>query len=194
MKTVKLKKFRLKNKDKSVEKTLPKVLRKAPNQLRIPITEMTYRDLKKAAVSRGLEFESAVKFDFPALHSWLDKTWNNPIDIDLLDDFDNYIETELLTIGRQDLIHPQLRLGYIGEKSDEEGNIKIKKPKVERVKKPKREKTDTGLFVGTKKALTYQLQKEGVDLATTITKVLEQFSDASEKSIKIWWKKSQKDG
>lgn len=162
--------------------------------LKTHIEDMTYRDLKKAVIVRGIPFELAAKSDFPALHSWLHKHMDNDISINRLDKYDNWVEESLKLIGRFDNIHPQLRLGYVGEKSDNEGKIIIKKTREIKPKKEKREKTETGLYKGTKKALTYESEKAGLSIEETVTKVLEVFEDASEKSIKIWYKKSKRGG
>ena len=169
-----------------------KKVKKTPENFRVPIENMTYRDLKRAVVCRGMEFEEVIKGDFCRLNSWLHKNYMNDIDDGLLDKYDDWLDEELKKTGNFESVHPQLRLGYIGEKSEEEGPIKVKKVKVEREKKEKREKTEEGLFKGTKKALTYQCEKEGLSLDDTVAKVMEIFPDASSKSIKIWFKKSKR--
>lgn len=163
-----------------------------PEVLRIPVENMTYKDLKRAVVSRGMDFEEVVKGDFYKLNSWLHKNYNNDVDMGLLERYDDWLDEELRHLGHTENVHPQLRLGYIGDKSEDDGPIKVKKVKTEKVQKEKREKTEEGLFKGTKKALTFQCEKEGLTLEETIEKVKELFEDASDKSIKIWYKKSKR--
>ena len=175
---------------KKVKKSKSKSL---PEELRVPIQDMTYKDMKRSVVARGMPFEEVITGDFYKLNSWLHKNYNNDIDLDLLDEYDNWLESELIAFGSGDMVHPGLRLGYIGEKDTEENVIKLKKIKPERKTKEKREKTENGLFKGTKKALTFQCANEGLSLEDTINKVIENFEDASDKSIKIWYKKAKRD-
>lgn len=163
-----------------------------PEELRIPVQDMTYKDLRRAVVVRGMPFEQVVAGDFFKLNSWLHNNYSNDVELDLLDEYDEWMENELISIGSGNMIHPSLRLGYIGEKDTEENTIKLKKIKVEKKPKEKREKTEEGLFKGTKKALTFQCANDGLSLEDTITKVMEQFDDASDKSIKIWYKKAKR--
>ena len=91
------------------------------------------------------------------------------------------------------MIHPSLRLSYVGDKSEDFKALEVI-PKKDRPKKEKvvKEKTEQGIYSGTKKALTYQCQKEGKTVEETITIVKETFEDASDKSIKIWYRKAGK--
>lgn len=154
--------------------------------------DMTYKTLKRNVVVRGMPFDQVVAGTFPALQNWFHFNRNNPIDTDLLDKYDEWIEAQLKERGADYLIHPQLRLGYIGEKDDEGNVVKVKRVKGIKKKKKKREKTEDGIFKGTKKALTFQCEKEGMSIEETIEKVKEVFEDVSLKSLKIWYKKSQK--
>ena len=165
-----------------------------PDSIKTPIdSDMTYKDLKKAVVVRGMPFEEVIAGDFCKLNSWLHSNFNNPIKLKRLDKYDTWLEAELLSLGANDMIHPSLRLGYIGEKDNEENSINLKKLKKESKPKEKREKLVNGLFKGTKKALTFECASKGLNLEDTIKRVLDQFEDASSKSIKIWYKKALKD-
>ena len=68
------------------------------------------------------------------------------------------------------------------------------KEKVVKEKKEPRKKDANGLFQGTKKSYTYELQKKGKTLDQVITKVTRKFPDAQTKSIRIWFNKSKKEG
>lgn len=155
-------------------------------------TNMSYKDIKRNCVVRGMPFQEVVDSTIPGLSNWLHHNVNNEIKPHLLDDFDDWVENLLRERGSEDLIHPQLRLGFIGEKGDDGEVTKTKRVKGIKKKKKKREKTADGIFKGTKKALTFQLQQDGVSMADAVTQVMEEYPDASEKSIKIWWKKSRR--
>lgn len=154
--------------------------------------DMNYKDLKRNCVVRGMPFEEVINGSFPRLQIWLHHNLGNEIVTDLLDQFDDHIEAELRARGKDDLIHPQLRLGYIGERDEEGNTIKTKRIKGIKKKRVKREKTKDGIFKGTKKAYTYECQQKDYTLKKTIRKVKAKFPDASEKSIKIWYKKSER--
>jgi len=152
---------------------------------------MTYKDIKRNCVARGLSFQEVVDGTVPRLSNWLHHHNNDEVKPELLDQFDDWVEDILRSRGAFDLIHPQLRLGFIGEKDKEGNNKKTKRIKgIPKKKRARREKTKDGIYKGTKKALTFKLQQKGRSLDRTIKKVLRIFPDASEKSIKIWYKKS----
>jgi len=153
-------------------------------------TGLDYKQMKIEAIIRGMPFFDVINSSFFSLSNWLVKNAMKPKNLELLDQFDDYIEKELKERGRYELIHPSLRLGYV--KRDDEGEIQIKQPKEKREKKPPREKEANGLFKGTKKAYTYKLQASGKTLEQTIEKVTRKFPDAQEKSIRIWYNKSKK--
>lgn len=163
------------------------------------IPKMNLKDIKRECVIRGLEFKRIVYFSIPQLTNWLRDHFYDPTDHKKLDEFDewfdNTLKAELESRGEKidQYFHPSLRLGYIAE-TDEDGNV-IKRKKARTIikkKKKKRERTRDGIFTGTKKAYTFELQKQGKDKATTIKMVMEKFPDASEKSISIWYNKSKK--
>lgn len=153
---------------------------------------MNYKDLKRNVVVRGMDFQEVVDGSFPRLQNWLHHNGDAPIDTTLLDKFDDWVEKGLKQRGALDLIHPQLRLGYIGER-DEEGKVtKRKRVKGIKKKKKKRERTKDGIYKGTKKAYVFECQAKGWSIKKTIRKTFARFPDASEKSIKIWYKKAAK--
>jgi len=158
------------------------------------LEKMTIRDLKRGCIVRGCPFEEIVSQGVPFLEGWFVKNFLEDIDSTLLDEYDNWVEMVLRKRGLGDeYFHPMLRLGYIAEK-DEEGNTKkAKRVKgIKKAKKAKKERTDDGIFKGTKKALTFQLQKEGKTKEETIELVRGNFEDVKEKSIGIWYNKARK--
>lgn len=163
------------------------------------IGNLKYKDLKRECVVRGMEFDKVIVGGIPQLTNWLRNNFMATLQHDLLDAFDDYLEKqireamELKGENPDDVIHPALRLGYIAER-DEDGKVTKRKRvrMIAKKKKKKRERTKDNIFQGTKKALTFQLQQEGKEKQEVITMVLEQFPDASEKSIGIWFNKSRK--
>lgn len=75
---------------------------------------------------------------------------------------------------------------------DEEGEpVHVFQPKAKKPKKHVEKDGDMGgLWKGTKKHLTMQCKKDGLNLEKTLKKVMEEFPDAKESSIKIWYKRS----
>lgn len=152
--------------------------------------DMTFKDLKKACVLKGMEFTEVIASDFWSLQSWLHKNRTNKDNPELLRLYDDWLDNELILGGNGDLVHASLRLGYVSDREDDEDRPKKIKP--EPKEKVKKEKTEQGIFKGTKKALTFQLEKEGKTLEQTLKEVMDKFPDAAEKSIKIWYKKSKR--
>lgn len=150
---------------------------------------LNYKMLKRHVVARGMPFNEVVSGDIPRLSNWLRVNAGNKIDTSRLDAFDDWVESQ---IEDKTMIHPMLRLGYIGEKDEDDNVITTKKVKGFQKTKVKRERTESGIFSGTKKALTFELVKKGLSKAETIEKVLETFPDAKPKSIGIWYKKAKK--
>jgi len=163
------------------------------------IGQLKYRDMKRECIIRGMDYDKVLSGTIPKLTNWLRNHFHDELQHTLLNEFDLYqedlIRVAMLAKGQNpdDVIHSALRLGYIAE-VDDEGNV-IKRKRVRtliRKKKKRRERTGDGIFQGTKKALTYSLQQEGKDKKEVIAMVMEQFPDASEKSIGIWFNKSRK--
>jgi len=153
---------------------------------------LTYKELKRECVARGMPFDDVIGGDFPNLSHWLLNNMLKPKDDQNIIDFDNYTDKILISRGKGDLVHRSLRLSYLGPELDNEGEIIEKKPKVIKEKKAPRERTETGLFKGTKKAYVQELQSKGKTIEQVIIKVTRKFPDAKEKSIKIWFNKFKK--
>lgn len=155
--------------------------------------KLTYKDLKKECVIRGMPFEDLIGAGVPDLQGWLNKNLNKGVDKGLLNKYDDHVEQILESLGQQDLIHPQLRLGYLGEKDETPDPPKMKiTRKATKKREARRERTDDNIFKGTKKALTFSLQAEGLEVQETVDQVLKQFPDANIKSVKIWFKKARR--
>lgn len=163
------------------------------------LEKMTYKSLKKECIVRGMDFDDVLEGDFISLSSYFRKEFYSDVNRTLLDEFDDWQEKlikdhlENSENNADDLIHPSLRLGFIAEK-DEDGNvIRRKRSKMLiKAKRKKRERTKDNIFKGTKKALTFELQQQGKTKPEVLKLVKEQFPDAVDKSITIWFNRSRK--
>lgn len=159
------------------------------------IQNMTFKDLRRACVVKGMPFDEVLQGTFPSLNKWFLQNYSNKVDTTLLDKYDDHVESILKAKKSPDtkfLTDPSLRLGYVGEE-DEDGNVKMKRIKgLPKRKKVKKEKTAQGIYKGTKKALTFELALKGVSKEKTIKEVLKTFPEAQEKSIGIWYNRAMK--
>lgn len=163
------------------------------------LQHLKHKDLQRACVGRGMPFELAVSLGTPEMQGWFVKNYDNGQNLMFLDEFDDWKEEQLKGRGYEKgdpMFHPSLRLGFIGSKDDDGEGTSVKKPRLkslDKKEKPKRERIEgTKVLSGTKKALTYQLTIEGIPIAKIIEKVMKQFPEASDKSIKIWHNKAKK--
>lgn len=161
------------------------------------LENMRHKDLKRACVVRGLSFEEVINSTIPGLSNWFINNYANGQSPSLLNEYDAWIKQQLLDRNYKEgdpILSPSLRLGYFGEVNPETGETIIKRPKgIKKPKAPKREREETfGIFTGTKKALTYQCQKEGKTLKETLDIVKAQYKEAVDKSIKIWFNRAKK--
>ena len=156
----------------------------------------TIKDYQRHCIVRGMPFDELAKMDVPTMNKWLYTHSTAPIDTGLLDKYDEWKENYLKKERKmtEDYFHPDLRLGFIGEKDDEGKILKRKRIKGLKKKKEKREKTEQGLYQGTKKALTYALTSQGYSLDEVIKQVKDKFPEAKDKSIHIWMKKAIRSG
>lgn len=163
------------------------------------MSNLKFKDLKRECVIRGMEFEAVVSQGVIHLSNWLRTNFMVVPKHELLNAFDEWQEEQIRIAMRaksqnpEEIIHSSLRLGYIAE-TDEDGNVtKRKRVKtVIRKRKKKRDRTSDGIFQGTKKAFTFTLQQQGFSKEEVIKKVKEQYPEASEKSVGIWFNKSRK--
>ena len=150
------------------------------------LTNLTFKNLQREVIKRGMRFEEISKCDYNLLASWFINNYYNPIDDNLLKSYDIWL-TEILNKRNvhPSLVHPLLGYGYLEVKEDE-----IKEES--QVKTVKVKKTSQGIIGGTKKAMTYELASNGVSKKETIEKVIEKYPEASIKSIGIWYNKALK--
>jgi hypothetical protein len=153
-------------------------------------SDFTYKDIKKQCIMRGIGFEEVVNGDVLGLSNWLLKNQTNSVNESLIIEFDNWLDKKLLEDKLDYLVHPGLRLSHI---STDDSIIAIKVEKKLKTLKPKREKDKLGLYKGTKKQYTFDLQRKGKTVDQVITKVCRKFPEAKVKSIKIWFNRSRKD-
>ena len=173
-----------KAKQREIKKTALKSVR-----VDILLKDMKLKDLQRECIMRGMDFEQMVKSSVLNLSSWLINNWELKKDRELLNEFDHWNNRILYGGGNGDLVHDMLNLGYF---EDDTGKIKQKRVKGIRKEHKKKERTEDGIFKGTKKALTYECAKKGLSKKDTIDKVMAQFPEASEKSIGIWYNKAKK--
>lgn len=153
-------------------------------------SDLTYKDLKVECIVRGMPFGEVISGDFFRLSNWLNSRILVKPNQDLLEEYDNWLDNTLLQMGKPELVHNSLRLGYV--KRDDEDEDKPKPVKVIREKKAPREKDEKGLYKGTMKSYTFELQSRGKTLEQVMVKVQRKFPGAKDKSIKIWFNKSKK--
>lgn len=163
------------------------------------LSKMKFKELKKECVARGMIFNDVISGTIPDLSNWFREHFYEDVITSRLDDFDDWQEEQIRIAYKEkggnpnEIIHPALRLGFIAERDDDGNTTKRKRSKMLiKKRKKKRERTTDGIFNGTKKSLTYISQKEGKTKEQTLAIVLEQFPDASEKSVGIWFNKAKK--
>lgn len=159
--------------------------------------KMSIRDFKRECVVRGMPFDEVIEADVPTMYSFWIENLHKPKNPQLLDEFDDYVEKKLrMTMGddAEELIHPSLRLGFIGERDDDGMVVKMKRIAGMSKKPPrkKKEKTTDGVMVGTAKAKTFECFRMGLSKQEAEKTVLESFPDASPKSIGIWYNKAKR--
>ena len=162
---------------------------------------MTYRDLKRQAITLGMPFPDACGCGIFGLINYIDHAKTEP-DPTLIDKYDKWIEHQWDEIGlpaNDPLRHPNLRLGFIGNEVDPEtGEVKQKQRRVPGLKKPKKgkpktEKDSFGHVKGTKKQYTWELAHKGYELPRVIRRVLKKFPEANEKSISLWYRAAKRE-
>jgi hypothetical protein len=149
--------------------------------------------LKRECIIRGLEFEK-VCGSIPQLQTWFLHNYNNPINNGLLEKYDQWSTLLLRSRGVDEaLLAPEFRLGAFILKNAEGGEYRSKgtRSRIPKMRE-KKARTEDKLFTGTKKALTFELQKKGLSKAEVIEKVMAKFPDAKEKSIGIWYNKCKR--
>ena len=168
------------------------------------LKEYRRKELQKECIKMGIPFPLVCDYSQTQLMSWFIKNWKDPKDRDkeLLEQYDEWFLYEMLKKNYDPrdpkvgyLFHPAMQMATVSSESEEETEELLKQKKSHKTSKPKsapkttRVKDESGIVKGTKKALTIKLAKEGLDINKIIKKVLKEFPDANENSIKIWAKR-----
>lgn len=183
----------MKKKDKKKEKSTRVSKSKVPS---IGLETLTFRGLKRMAISMGMPFPDACSGDVNSLGTYIQKNLHIQPNENLIAEYDNWMDEQLALAGFEKddpMRHYQLRLSYISEDAMEKAPKLGTKPKKEKTeKKAKREKDESGLWKGTKKSYTFELAKRGYSLERVTRRVTTKFPDANLSSIKQWYKKYHK--
>lgn len=165
------------------------------------ISRLTHRDLQRAVIARGMEFEKVVNSDHHGLVSFFYQHFESSENPQLLNEYDSWIEGILEKKGYKKgeaMLHPSLRFSFTkgieGSTSHKPitktSNPDAPKDKPKEIKVKAEKDPDTGVRSGTKKAYTFQLAREGKSTDEIIALVQKRFPEAVDKSIKIWIKRS----
>lgn len=170
-------------------------------------SNMKYPDIKGACIMLGMDFEDVANGDFCTLNSYFAENRHKTKPVkERLQQYEDWVENILLSKGYK-ADNPLVKYKQFSnapEEDEEEGKLKaalIKKVGVKKEPKAKREKTEFGIFAGTKKDYVYKKAKlyneKGFEydraLKRTIRKTMDKFPDAKEKSIRIWFRKISKE-
>lgn len=158
------------------------------------LEKMSYRDIKRQAISLGMPFPDATAATVHDLTSYTYHSTQKK-NMDLVIEYDKWMDHQLELAGYAEddpMRHYQLNLSYVGEDAMTNIPKMSKKPKTPREAKPPREKDTDGLWKGTKKSYTFELTKKGYDLGRITRRVVKKFPDANPSSIKQWHKKAIK--
>lgn len=172
-----------------------KTLKKNIKSQHIGLETLSFRGLKRKAIALGMPFPDACISDAHKLASYIQKNPGREDDT-LINGYDDWMDEQLDLAGyaKDDpMRHYQLRLGYISPEAMANAPKLGSKPKKPKEPKARREKDDSGLWKGTKKAYTYELTKRGFTLDRITRRVLKKFPDANSQSIKQWYKKAVKE-
>jgi len=164
----------------------------ANNKLNTGLIPLSIRELKKKCIMLGIPFENLSE-GVPELNSWLDKLSNNKEDESRLKEYDDWIAKVIKSgthaVDAGSLLHKDMCYYQEVLESDE---VKEKKPKTEkREKKPKAEKDKFGFRRGTKKSKVAELVDKGCSAKLIRKKMIKEFGEVNEQSLKIWIRKSQ---
>jgi len=157
------------------------------------LQKLTLPNLKRHCIVRGMLFEDVGNKSILQLQSWLIHHFDMDIHPEKLDEYDDWADALLKSRNVDEtFLNAAFRLGHVAER-DEEGNVtKVKQVRGIKKKKKRRERTQEGIFSGTKKAYTVELQKQGLSKADVTEMVKAKFPDAKDKSISIWFNKAKK--
>jgi len=172
------------------------------------LASFVYRDLQAACIMRGMDFDELVEGDQGSLSSWFIRNYDQPMDRELLEDFDLWMDKQLKKRGykKKDPVRQFKRFSN----TDEDNNITVKtkslrKTRIPKKKREKKSKNKFGIYEGTKKSLTYDLTSDLYDklrhkyevkelyknfAPKMYLEVKKVFPDALEKSVKMWMKRA----
>lgn len=155
-------------------------------------------DLKRACIARGMPFEELGTHSVLSLHSWFAQHLDNSQDLNLLNEYDEWFKVIMVNERNYEpddpIFHPSLMLGYNPDSENDEPKKRIRLKGLKKPEKPKAERVPgTKVIKGTKKAMTYELAKQGLTLKEVIEKVEEAYEDAKESSIAIWYRRAIKE-
>jgi len=151
------------------------------------LASLNLKNLKRACIVRGMPHMEVVISDFSQLQSWLFYHFNDPMDSTRLEEFDKWYEAELQDQGVIDgELHVDLKFGYYVY--DDEGNRRDKKRNtlIVGLVKSDKEKASFKPKKGTKKELAFELFSQGLSTNEVIERVVLEYPDISEGSIKVW--------
>jgi hypothetical protein len=172
------------------------------------IGNMRVVELQASCIMRGLDFTDVVEWDFGKLASWLIKNYDKDSNRDLLEDFDIWVDGKLEGRGYEenDPIRQFRKFSNLDDEQNPQVKTKaLKKAGVPKKKRTKKERNGLGIFKGTKKEYTYSLAKSLIEKygdkytnkeiskkfsSQLFNKVLKKYSDAKDKSVKIWMKRA----
>jgi len=148
------------------------------------LSNLKFKDLKKAAIIRGIDFWLLHELDALGIQSWLIDHWEDAIDKGLLWRYDEWRETTLKDEGTIDGAFPEgLKLSTTGVSKDYLPESMKESPEAIMNFKPR---------VGTPKERVFELVKFGYTPKEIIKYFVETYPDISVGSIKVWASKAKK--
>lgn len=160
---------------------------------------LRHKDLQAECIKRGLSSIEVVSMDHHKLTDWLFKNLDNTQDEQKLIEHDAWVDEQLTQRGIKKgdaLLNPALKFARPGniEEMDKPSIIKPEGSNVPKAEKKLKAEISqvTGVRSGTKKALTFDLAFNGVEIGNVIKQVKDKFPEADEKSVRIWFKKAIK--
>lgn len=163
---------------------------------------LNHKALVRAVVSMGMPFEEVIESSDLTKGNWFLRNWyTSHRDPKLIDDFDRWRHKIFKQNGKTRkkdpyMFDPRLNYGFIAEVSSKGEVTKERRIRghSKKLKIKKREKDKAfKIFKGTKKALTFDCAARNIDINETIKIVKEQFPEAIDKSIKIWYSRASKE-
>lgn len=155
------------------------------------LDNLSLRDLKVQAISRGMNFELLTEYDILGLRSWLIRHFDKDQDRSLIRKYDDWVESYLKSRGvHYTLLDPCFRLsGTVDDTGKKTGGTNIKRLYKKKIKKPK---SADGLVTGTKKYLVFELVKVGKNKEEILIKLQESFPSVNPKSVSNWYNRAKK--